>query len=213
VSRAAGSARRKPRENEEEGAEVRVGAKGADAKGAGVRVGAKGADAKASGAGVRSASAKGGNAEVASAVDGRGVRAIEFGPLADYIGYALRRAQMASVTEFLDAMKPVDLRPTQFAVLILINENPGVRQTEVCAALGLQKANFVPLLNELQRRGLAVRKAGAPDRRASALHLTAQGEALLKKANELHSAWEASVEARLGANGREQLLVLLRQLL
>jgi DNA-binding MarR family transcriptional regulator len=168
VSRGAGSARRKPRENEPSGADVG---------------------------------------------EGRGTRAINFGPLADYIGYALRRAQMASVTEFLDAMKPVDLRPTQFAVLILINENPGVRQTEVCAALGLQKANFVPLLNELQHRGLAVRKAGAPDRRASALHLTARGEALLKKANELHSAWEASLEARLGANGREQLLGLLRQLM
>ena len=143
----------------------------------------------------------------------RANRSFKFGPLADYIGYALRRAQMASVTEFLDAMKPVDLRPTQFAVLTLISANPGVRQTEVCAALGLQKANFVPLLNELQRRGLAVRKAGVPDRRASALHLTAQGEALLKKANELHTAWEGSVEARLGTNGRAQLLALLRKLL
>jgi DNA-binding MarR family transcriptional regulator len=171
-----------------------------------MRVGARGADAKAGGA--NRAAAKG----VASVSEAQANRAISFGPLADYIGYALRRAQMASVTEFLDAMKAVDLRPTQFAVLILINENPGVRQTEVCAALGLQKANFVPLLNELQRRGLAVRKAGVPDRRSSALHLTAQGEALLKKANELHSAWEGSLEARLGANGREQLLVLLRKL-
>lgn len=148
-----------------------------------------------------------------SATEAQTGRAINFGVLADYVGYALRRAQMASVTGFLEAMKDVDLRPTQFAVLILISLNPGIRQTEVCAALGLQKANFVPLLNELQRRGLAVRKAGVPDRRASALHLTPHGEAVMKKANELHAAWEASLEARLGAEGCEQLLGLLRKLM
>jgi DNA-binding MarR family transcriptional regulator len=132
--------------------------------------------------------------------------------LADYIGYALRRAQMSSVTGFLDAMKEVDLRPTQFAVLTLINENPGVRQTEICAALGLQKANFVPLLNELRRRGLALRKEGVPDRRSSALYLTSQGEALLQRARELHTEWEERIVACIGGRGREQLLELLQKL-
>ena len=143
----------------------------------------------------------------------RATRAVNFGPLADFVGYALRRAQVAATTRYLEAMQEVDLRPTQFSVLILINENPGIRQTEVCAALGLQKANFVPLLNELQRRGLAVRKAGVPDRRSSALYLTPHGEAVLKRANELHGAWEESLSSRLGPQGRAQLLELLRKLM
>jgi DNA-binding MarR family transcriptional regulator len=139
-------------------------------------------------------------------------RAVQFGPLSGYIGYWLRRAQVWAVSGFLETMKELDLRPTQFSVLIIISENPGIRQTEVCAALGLQKANFVPLLNELQRRGLAVRKAGVPDRRASALYLTPQGEALLERANELHGQWEAHITARLGARGQEQLRELLQKL-
>jgi DNA-binding MarR family transcriptional regulator len=145
-------------------------------------------------------------------IEARSTRPVRFGPLADYVGYALRRAQISSVAGFLEAMKEVDLRPTQFAVLTLIRENPGVRQTEVCAALGLQKANFVPLLNELQRRGLALRKAGVPDRRSSALHLTEHGEAVLLRALELHTQWEERVAARLGVDGRERLLELLRKL-
>ena len=145
-------------------------------------------------------------------IEARPTRPVRFGPLADYVGYALRRAQMSSVAGFLDAMKEVDLRPTQFAVLILIQENPGVRQIEVCAALGLQKANFVPLLNELQRRGLAVRKEGVPDRRSSALYLTEHGEAVLRRARELHTQWEEQLVARLGASGRDQLLELLKKL-
>ena len=137
---------------------------------------------------------------------------VRFGALGDSIGYALRRAQLASTGEFLEVMKEVDLRPTQFSVLILIDENPGVRQTEVCAALGLQKANFVPLLNELERRGLAERRPGIPDRRASALHLTEHGSAVLRRALQVHSEWEEQVAARLGPKGREQLLALLREL-
>jgi DNA-binding MarR family transcriptional regulator len=146
-------------------------------------------------------------------VEARPIRPVRFGPLADYVGYALRRAQMTSVTEFLEVMQEVDLRPTQFAVLTLIHENPGVRQTEVCAALGLQKANFVPRLNVLQRRGLALRKAGVPDRRSSALHLTEHGAAVLQRARELHAQWEGRIAARLGENGREQLLELLKKLM
>ena len=139
-------------------------------------------------------------------------RTVRFGPLQDYIGYWLRRAQVWAVSGFLETMQDLELRPTQFSVLIVIHENPGIRQTEVCAALGLQKANFVPLLNELQRRGLAVRKLGVPDRRSSALYLTQQGEALLQRANELHAAWERHIAERLGPKGQEQLRNLLQKL-
>jgi DNA-binding MarR family transcriptional regulator len=139
-------------------------------------------------------------------------RQMRFGALGGSLGYALRRAQLATTAAFLEVMKEVDLRPTQFSVLILINENPGVRQAAVCAALGLQKANFVPLLNELERRGLAERRPGIPDRRASALHLTEQGTAFLRRALQLHSEWEDKVAERLGPKGREQLLGLLKKL-
>jgi|SRR5581483_4994274 DNA-binding MarR family transcriptional regulator len=148
-----------------------------------------------------------------AAAEGGARLPVRYGPLTDYIGYALRRAQMSTVAEFVSVMKDVDLRPTQFAVLTIIKENPGVRQTEVCAALGIQKANFVPLLNELQRRGFAVRRAGFPDRRASALHLTSQGEAVLERARALHAAYEANIAARLGQRGRNQLLDLLNRLI
>jgi DNA-binding MarR family transcriptional regulator len=144
--------------------------------------------------------------------EGAAARDVRFGPLTDYIGYALRRAHMSTVAGFVDALKEVDLRPTQFGILTLIHENPGIRQTEVCAALGLQKANLVPLLNELQRRGFAVRKAGVADRRSSALHLTPQGAATLQRARELHATWDTRLAARLGARGRDQLLALLNKL-
>ncbi len=140
-------------------------------------------------------------------------RQVNYGPLTAYLGYALRRAQMAAVAEFLEAFREVDLRPTQFAVLTIISENPGIRQTEVCDALGIQKTNFVPLLNELERRGLALRKPVAGDRRSSALHLTPLGNSTLERARTIHEAYEDRFVTRLGRRGRDQLLALLNKVM
>lgn len=140
-------------------------------------------------------------------------RQVSFGPLPNYLGYALRRAQISAVGEFLEAFKEIELRPTQLAVLIIINENPGVRQTEVCDALGIQKANFVPLLNELERRGLALRRSVAGDRRSTALHLTPVGVVTLQRALLIHEAYENRFIARLGRRGHDQLLALLNKVM
>jgi DNA-binding MarR family transcriptional regulator len=151
--------------------------------------------------------------EINEDADASGSRQVSFGPLTDYLGYALRRAQMSAVAEFLEAFKEVDLRPTQFTVLLIISRNPGVRQTEVCDALGIQKANFVPLLNELERRGLALRKSVAADRRSSALHLTPLGNVTLQRALTIHEAYENRFVTRLGRRGRDQLLALLNKVM
>jgi DNA-binding MarR family transcriptional regulator len=138
--------------------------------------------------------------------------AIDLSALAGYIGYSLRRAQIAAFTDFIASLKRLELRPTIFGVLIVIDRNPGLPQSAVCAALGIQKANFVPLLNELERRRLAVRAEGATDRRSYALHLTAEGKDLLRRARELHGEHEERLARRLGSGGREQLLALLGRL-
>ena len=56
-------------------------------------------------------------------------RTVRFGPLSGYVGYALRRAQLWSMAVYVEVMKELDLRPTQFSALILIHENPGIRPT------------------------------------------------------------------------------------
>ena len=140
-------------------------------------------------------------------------RHVDLGPLTNYLGYALRRASMSAVAEFLDVFQEIELRPTQFSVLTLIAHNPGVRQTEICTALGIQKANFVPLLNELERRGLALRKSVAGDRRSSALHLTPLGNTTLQKARAIHEGYENRFVTRLGKRNRDQLLMLLNKVM
>jgi len=138
--------------------------------------------------------------------------AVDLGPLDDFIGYVLRRAWLRVSADFQAALREVDLKPTQFTVLLIIGRNAGLSQSEVCSALGIQKTNFVPLLNELVRRGLAERRPAASDRRSHALHLTPEGEALLERAMTLHAALEERLTARVGKRGREKLIELLRRL-
>ncbi|HEX6994261.1 MAG TPA: MarR family transcriptional regulator [Gammaproteobacteria bacterium] len=148
----------------------------------------------------------------ASRVAQRQGREVRLGSLANQIGYALRRAQLAVFADLIDALAKFDLTPAKFSVLAVIHENPGVRPSEVGRALDIKKTNFVPLLDSLERRGLVVRRPAAEDRRAVELHLTAEGRALLQRANQAQARHETKFVARLGERGRTELLELLERL-
>ncbi len=143
---------------------------------------------------------------------GKRAAAVDTRPLDGLIGYALRRAQLAVFDDAIRALAKLDLRPAQYSVLSLIAHTPGLRQSQVAEALGIQRANFVALLNGLERRGLALRSAAPNDRRSHALHLTEEGERVLRRANAVVAIIEGRLDAKLGPGGRAQLLELLKKL-
>jgi DNA-binding MarR family transcriptional regulator len=137
---------------------------------------------------------------------------IDLGPLQDLLGYRLRRAQLTVFQDFLTVMKPFDLRPAQFSVLAIIDANPGLKQSRVSEALGINRANFVALLDELEQRKLARRAPAPDDRRSNALYLTPKGETFLKDAyRRLLAHHEKRIDAALGPD-KQQLLALLERL-
>jgi DNA-binding MarR family transcriptional regulator len=133
-------------------------------------------------------------------------------PLSGYVGYALRRAQGAIFADFNHTLAKLNLRPGQFAVLVLIDQNPGTSQSSVSAALGIQKANFVATIADLEHRGLVRRRKSESDGRTYSLGLTPRGRATLQHAAELQSLHEARVIEQIGSEGRLQLLHLLDRL-
>ncbi len=134
---------------------------------------------------------------------------IDFAALSSSIGFSLRRAQLSTFLEFTAAMEKHDIRPSQFAVLVLIRSNPGLKQTAISKALGIQKANFVALLDRLEKRGLTERRKVGGDRRSFALHLTRAGEISVAKMEAAHSAFERRLTERLGPTRSKLLLQLL----
>jgi DNA-binding MarR family transcriptional regulator len=138
--------------------------------------------------------------------------AVDPGPLATTLGFALRRAQAAVAQDFLACFAGESIRPTQFAVLTVLKHNPGLRQSQVSFALGIKRTNFVPLFDELERRGLAERRRVSGDRRAAALFLTAAGAEMATRLEALARTHEERFAARLGPLERPVLLGLLARI-
>jgi DNA-binding MarR family transcriptional regulator len=133
-------------------------------------------------------------------------------PIQELIGYALRRAQGVVYADLHDALARISLRPLQFTLLLMVAENPGSSQSGVCEALGIQKANGVPTMSELERRGFIIRRKSAHDARSYELHLTNKGKRILQRAGEVQSLHEQRMIQRIGVDGRDQLLRLLGKL-
>lgn len=130
--------------------------------------------------------------------DGTDRRSIDYGPLAQRLGYVLRRAQMAVFQDVIAAFAEHDIRPGQYSILTIIECNPGLSQTEVAATLGIKKPNFVAMIDRLQARGLVHRAAAPNDRRSHALFLTDAGKRLMRKLHRIAAQHEKRVADRVG---------------
>lgn len=140
-----------------------------------------------------------------------GARPMDTSVLDASLAYSLRRAQLSTYGEFASAMDRYEIRPSQFTVLMLIRSNPGLSQSAVSVALGIQKANFVSLLDGIESRGLTERRKVEGDRRSSALYLTAVGEAFASKLEAAHTKMETKLASRLGQKRSQMLLKLLHE--
>lgn len=127
------------------------------------------------------------------------------------IGYNARRAALSVIGLFLQRMAVYGLRPVDFSVLSLITHNPGITSRQLCSALNILPPNLVGMVNALEGRGLIQRLPHPRDRRALGLHLTSDGEALMREAEVTASSLEDEAGGRLTAAERKTLIRLLRK--
>src|SRR4029079_6844554 len=109
------------------------------------------------------------------------VEGVDYGPLAEWVGFHLRMAQIVSFHAFASEVGEVDLPPGRFALLTLIGRNPGISQTVLSRAAGRDKSTLTPALRDLKRRGLISRQRIESDRRSYHLTLTPAGHAMLQR--------------------------------
>ena len=135
---------------------------------------------------------------------------LHLGELSELLGYALKRAQLRVFDDFLRCVSKLDLTPAQFSVLLLLDHNPGRNQTEIASTLGIQRPNFVAMLDVLEQRGWCQRSRSDIDRRSHVLHLTERGRGVLAKARKLVGLkHEERLVQLLGEEDRRALLRIL----
>jgi DNA-binding MarR family transcriptional regulator len=156
---------------------------------------------------------KSGRAEAREHTAGALVPGIDYGPLAEWIGFHLRMAQISAFQAFVREVGEVDLPPGRFALLTLIGRNPGISQTVLSRAAGRDKSTLTPALQDLKRRGLIARVRLENDRRSYHLTLTPEGEAMLRRLTECAARHERNLDRVIGARDRARFLATLRRIM
>lgn len=104
---------------------------------------------------------------------------VDYGLLPGLIGFNLRRTQIKIFQAFAQTVGRHDVTPGQFGVLEIVNANPGLNQSELGAAMGVDRSTVVAVIDRLEDRDLVVRAPSPKDRRSYALRLSRTGEELL----------------------------------
>jgi DNA-binding MarR family transcriptional regulator len=134
------------------------------------------------------------------------------GRLEGLLGYFLRRADVFAFQNFNAHMAEDRVSPGQLGVLLMCEANPGINQTRLGRALGIDRSTLVAMIDLLESRGLVARTPSATDRRSHALKLTRQGEAFLKAMQPRLQRHEAEIARNLSAAERRQLMELLARI-
>ena len=108
------------------------------------------------------------------------MRATEFGRLIYRISVAWRREIDVRVRDF--GLTEATWRP----LLYLGRLGDGQRQTDLAAALMIEAASLVRLVDALERAGLAERVEDPDDRRSKRITMTEQGRAIYAQVGTIH---------------------------
>ena len=100
-----------------------------------------------------------------------------------------------------DPLAAIGLSGRQYMVLAVLSEDAPPSQQELAGLCGLLPAQIVPVIDELERRGLVARQRSEADRRRSVVTLTTAGTHAMVQADALGDRLVAELddEARQAA--------------
>ncbi len=142
----------------------------------------------------------------------KSIETVDLTYLESLIGYSVRRASVVIHAKFAAKMAVYDLRQVDFSVLSLIIHNPGITSSQLCTTLGLLPPNLVGMINLMEKRELLERRPHPTDGRATGLHASAKGVALMREAEETAARLESEAAAKLTAAESKTLMRLLKKI-
>ena len=137
------------------------------------------------------------------------ISALDIADLNGHVGYFVRRLQVAIFKNFIETLAPMNVRPAQYSVLVLIAANPGSSQAAISQELGIERARLARMLHEFERRKWVERRTR--DGRSHALYLTAAGQKAFKAINALAAHHEAQMAQAIGQKRRGRLMEILKE--
>lgn len=91
----------------------------------------------------------------------------------------IRRCHQIAVAIFADECREFDLTTTQYGILYVLSQYPGLDQISLARLLGLDRSTTGMVVGRLEERDLLRRHVDPEDKRKRVLHLTPAAEKLL----------------------------------
>jgi len=135
--------------------------------------------------------------------------ALDQSRLTHLVGYAASRAAIEMRKVFAKNLGPLQLKVSEFSLLVLVASNPKVNQKQLGQALDISPPNMAVTIDKLVERGWVERVRSEQDRRAMQIHLTPAGVDLVQRAEKIASTMEAPALKALSAAERAMLIELL----
>ncbi|MEU6785032.1 MarR family transcriptional regulator [Nonomuraea angiospora] len=130
----------------------------------------------------------------------------------DYsLGPLLRLAGQRAAAAFSEALLPLGIEGRHFGVLLNLVRHGALNQRKLGQLTGSDKSSMVRTIDDLEARGVVVRKPAVGDRRAYAVELTTAGRDLFDRAEEVALRVNGELLAHLASEEQDQLRHLLRR--
>ena len=126
-------------------------------------------------------------------------------------GFLIRRAQQIAVSLFLEETGELGITNTQYGILMVLKDRPGIDQISLAKLLGLDRSTTGMVLGKLEKAGLVGRCIEKHDRRRRNLALTRAGENMLERLAEPARRAQMQVLSPFTAEERTMFLQLLEK--
>ena len=123
--------------------------------------------------------------------------------------FASRQAARYLTRLYERYLAPVALTSTQFTILLLVDEEPGIPMRELSEAMVMDRTSLVRALKPMQRDGLIDIAASPADARQNVMSLTADGRQRLEQALPLWQQAQHEFEGEFGREPAEETRMLL----
>lgn len=133
----------------------------------------------------------------------------DVGAINAIVGFHIRLAHAAVYRHFMESFAHLDLTQRQVSVLWLVDDHPGIAQTDLGQRLRMDRASTMAIVNRLQERKYLKRGKSKTDGRKQALSLTPVGVAALAEAKNAIREHETWLKSRFTKREVQKLVEML----
>jgi DNA-binding MarR family transcriptional regulator len=126
--------------------------------------------------------------------------------------HLLHRAEQLAADRFTQLVGGDNVTLRQFAVLAAIAESPGLSQSDLVRATGVDRSTMADMMTRMEKRGWVTRAASTIDARAHSVRLAGAGVTILAAATNHARAADAAILDALPRTKRRTFLNILTKL-